>query len=289
MCGEPGQHAVRDGLRRRDPGRHARERRGSRWTRPLRASVLIVCAVVLGVAIAGVSLAESRQDTSWADPPGTLAAVLPTVSTPSAALSSPPRSPRTVEGSGASQPRVSVPRAICVPESGSGTFDRAQIPGGPRTADVTYRIEAEQNLPISARSFSKVVRRTLSDQRSWSAGDPAALAPTNDAADLRIVLATPQTTDRLCAPLQTRGRVSCRNGSNVVINAWRWVHGSTAYGSDIDGYRRYVINHEVGHLGNGHEECPSAGALAPVMLQQTLGLQGCRSNPWPARADLVGK
>ena len=96
-------------------------------------------------------------------------------------------------------------------------------------------------------------------------------------------LASPATTYPLCAPVETRGRVSCRNGSDVVINAWRWVHGAVTYDERLTAYCRYVVNHEVGHaLGHGHAICAVPDRRAPVMMQQTLGFQGCRPNPWPA-------
>ena len=108
-------------------------------------------------------------------------------------------------------------------------------------------------------------------------------------ADLRIVLATPETADQLCAPLDTGGPLSCRNGEDVVVNAWRWQFGADSYPGDLTGYRRYVVNHETGHaLGYPHVSCPGSGQMAPVMLQQTKGLEGCEPNPWPARVDLLG-
>ena len=44
-----------------------------------------------------------------------------------------------------------------------------------------------------------------------------------------------------------------------------------------------MINHEVGHfLGHGHATCPADGSPASVMLQQSIDLQGCTPNAWPA-------
>lgn len=155
-------------------------------------------------------------------------------------------------------------------------------------AATTYVVQTEGGLPIRSTSFARIVDRTLGDVRSWAQGDTDTLARTNNpGASLRILLATPATTDELCAPLDTRGRVSCRNGANVVINAWRWVNGAESYANDLDRYRQYVVNHEVGHaLGHPHAACPVHGELASVMVQQTLGLDGCRANPWPSEVDL---
>ena len=171
---------------------------------------------------------------------------------------------------------------IEVPETGAGVFDVAGAGAGdvPRPhGAVTYTVEVERGLPFNAATVAEFVDATLRDPRGWATRRPLVQVATEP--DFRIRFATPATADGLCAPLDTGGRLSCRNGENVVINAWRWVNGATGY-SNLTAYRRYVINHEVGHaLGHAHTGCPAPRALAPVMLQQTLGLQGCQPNPWP--------
>jgi len=174
-------------------------------------------------------------------------------------------------------------RASLIPDSGPGVFVQARgstsLVG--RGQLVTYRVEVENSIPIGADDFAAAVDRTLAHPRGWTAQGQYAFKR-ESSAPLRIVLATPTTTDELCAPLKTRGEVSCRNGNDVVINAKRWTSGARSYRDDLANYRFYVINHEVGHsLGLPHAPCPAAGAKAPVMLQQTLGLQGCSANPWP--------
>jgi hypothetical protein len=174
-----------------------------------------------------------------------------------------------------------------VPQVGSGAFVVAD-PSDSTVIDdptVTYSIEIEEGLPFAVDTTAATIDAVLSDSRGWSAGGHRPQHVSDG--DFRIVLASPSTTDELCAPLQTEGRLSCRNGDDVVINAWRWENGSPDYAERIDEYRVYVINHEVGHvLGHGHRPCPRSGAPAPVMQQQTKGLAGCEPNVWPLPEEL---
>lgn len=150
----------------------------------------------------------------------------------------------------------------------------------------SVRVEVEEGLPIDVAAFARFVMDTLNDPRGWGTGGSATFARTDGAADIRVVLASPATVDAMCAPLATNGKWSCGRYGHAAINAQRWAYGSDAFnaasGTDLLLYRQYVINHEVGHLlGHQHTECPAVGAVAPIMLQQSIGLGGCVPNGWP--------
>jgi hypothetical protein len=171
-----------------------------------------------------------------------------------------------------------------LPEVGSGEF--AVAPGTTSVvgagALTTYTVEVEREVPLPLKQVAGLVDQVLGDPRSWTADGSHSLQRVEADGDVRVLVATPATTDELCAPLDTAGRLSCRNGDLVVLNAWRWLDGAEAYGKNLTDYRRYLINHEFGHaLGNPHEDCSQDGAAAPVMMQQTKGVAPCQPNPWP--------
>jgi hypothetical protein len=148
----------------------------------------------------------------------------------------------------------------------------------------TYRLEVEPETGMDPRTFSDLAERILSDKRGWTGTGDWALQRVTRRADIRIVLATPQTVDRLCAKagLDTHGEVSCWNGRHAAINLDRWMTGAKAFTGSLRTYRRYVLNHEVGHgLGYHHESCPRPGARAPIMQQQTYATKPCKPNGWP--------
>lgn len=147
-----------------------------------------------------------------------------------------------------------------------------------------YIVEVEEGLPGTAEDFAAAVEEVLGDPRSWTHDGSVSLQRVDGGpADFRVTLASPETVDERCAPLQTNGRVSCFSGERAMINQNRWVSGVPHFEDDLETYRVYVINHEVGHaLGHSHVNCPAPGEPAPVMQQQTFSLQECEANGWVA-------
>jgi hypothetical protein len=134
---------------------------------------------------------------------------------------------------------------------------------------------------LTEAGFTTFVVETLRDERSWiSRGVGFRLV--DDGGLFTVTVATPARTDQLCWPLRTNGRYSCARNGWIVFNSDRWFGATDSWPADLETYRRYLVNHEIGHyiLGAGHPRCPGPGQLAPIMMQQTKGLDGCEPNGW---------
>jgi hypothetical protein len=153
----------------------------------------------------------------------------------------------------------------------------------------TYAVETEGGMTgVDAQAFAASVVQTLSDPRSWTHSGIRLQRVDSGHIDFRVSLTSVLTIRKKCGyslPVET----SCFNSGEgrAFINVARWARGAVSYGKDVADYRHYVVNHEVGHaLGHGHVKCPKAGAAAPIMMEQTLGVTtpgvgACLPNPWP--------
>jgi Protein of unknown function (DUF3152) len=253
------------------PAHSSPSRHSLRWAVPVAVLAIVALVLILRPAV-GHSNAAAPEPTTSAPSPTTAA---PTTTTP-APTTTPPRT----------TPAPTTQPAI--PASASGRL--AVVPGtagptGPGTR-MTYRLEIEAGLPLDGPAIAAQVQKTLTDPRGWQPIEHVAFVRTDGAsASFDLILASPALVDRLCYPLDTVGELSCRNGNRVILNAKRWATAVPWYGGHLDEYRAYLVNHEVGHrLGHGHKTCPAPGAPAPVMVQQSKSLYGCKANPWPSVA-----
>ncbi|WP_229705755.1 DUF3152 domain-containing protein [Micromonospora sonchi] len=183
-----------------------------------------------------------------------------------------------------------------VPSAGRGSFeidDRRGPVLGTAGRVRSYRVAAEVGSGVEPGEFALAVQEALTGPGSWVDSGRLRLrqVPEGSAYDFTVYLATARTAGRMCAAggvdIRIGGRpyTSCRAPGKAIINLERWRLSVPHYVEakvPLTVYRTYVVNHEVGHeLGHRHERCPGKGKPAPVMMQQTLFLNGCVANPWP--------
>lgn len=168
---------------------------------------------------------------------------------------------------------------------GTWTFAPAAAPPEARDGTVrTFAVRVEDGIGVTAEEASGEIARILADPRGWQDLEGVVFQQVGSSAEAEftISLGSPPTVDELCLPARTGGTWSCRIGPDVALNSDRWLHATPTY-DDLAEYRAYMVNHEVGHfLGHGHAGCGSEGEPAPVMLQQSMDLEGCTPNAWPA-------
>lgn len=149
-----------------------------------------------------------------------------------------------------------------------------------------YDVYFDKTLGLRTEPIIEKIRSVLNDKRGWKKSGYSFKHKKEDREDqyhyFRICFVKQSYIEGIC---HFTG-LSCADLTNntIYININRWRRGSNRSGLDLDSYRTYVINHEVGHiLGRGHNKPGRRGSKVPVMVQQTLGIGECKPNPWPLR------
>ena len=156
---------------------------------------------------------------------------------------------------------------------------------------LNYAVKIEPSLGLDPLCIKNLLFLILNNDTGWINVTEKQFQLTSvEESDFVYIFASPEKTDELCAPIETNSIYSCRKEQNIVLNFFRWQNGAVDFKNDMETYRIYLINHETGHiLGWGHVGCPKEGAIAPVMMQQSKGTDGCIPYGWPAYETLKSK
>ncbi len=202
----------------------------------------------------------------------------------------------TPPGNGASSTRGTWTTTVTAPQSPSFQSYRAVWAHGrtlkaavalPRL-DVyrqhTYVVGTRGKLASSSAKFAQEAAAIYADRRGWKQAHHRFVRVTKGG-DFTLWLSEAgkvPSFDRRCSV-----HYSCRSGRNVIINEKNWLNKTPNFVGDVATYRTMVINHETGHwLGLGHRYCAGKGRQAPVMQQQSKGMQGCTANGWPTSPEI---
>ena len=156
---------------------------------------------------------------------------------------------------------------------------------------LNYAVKIEPSLGLDPLCIKNLLFLILNNDTGWINVTEKQFQLTSvEESDFVYIFASPEKTDELCAPIETNSIYSCRKEQNIVLNFFRWQNGAVDFKNDMETYRIYLINHETGHiLGWGHVGCPKEGAIAPVMMQQSKGTEGCIPYGWPAYETIKSK
>lgn len=149
---------------------------------------------------------------------------------------------------------------------------------------VVYRTSVDPDVNYPADTFAQDVAIYLADPDGW-------------AQFFTFVKGSGGKHIRLCRPTTIKAvgckedQLSCAmlGGTEIWLNADRWLHGAKPSKLSLYAYRQYMVSHEMGHsLGYDHVKCPGGGPV-PVMVQQTLGIGACTPNTKLTEIDLGAK
>ena len=157
------------------------------------------------------------------------------------------------------------------------------------TVDINDKIKhTDQDL----QKFTDIIKTILNDKNAWSKYFDVqfcCLGSNNEqydkyfGKDILHIYLTPE--DDIVKECQFNG-LSCYTyiKNEIYFNYNNWMNESPKFLSkfkqSLDGYRRYLVLHEVGHaLGLGHLDAKKFDGLpAPIMSQQTKGIYNAIPN-----------
>ncbi|ASK65080.1 hypothetical protein CFK39_03710 [Brachybacterium avium] len=246
--------------------------------------MILLLALLLVLALVSLLGALGGEDAAKSAPAPALTTAGPTSSDEAGTVPEASASPSPVADADTGEESGQIVRSGII---GDGTWTvaaAAAAPAGSESTMHTYAVRVEGGTGIDADEAAAEIAAVLADPRGWQDLEDVSFqqVATLEEAEMTISLASPPMVDELCLPAHTGGLWSCRVGPEVALNSDRWLHATPTY-DDLSAYRAYMVNHEVGHfLGHGHARCGGAGEASPVMLQQSIHLQGCVPNAWPA-------
>lgn len=142
-----------------------------------------------------------------------------------------------------------------------------------------YRVESRGEVDYPVRAFAQDVRSVFADMRSVNLGGSIRYVPVAENYDLIVAIASGDYIAQAAAVCDED--LSCRVGNTILINEENWRQTTPAFDGELDTYRAYLLNHEMGHfLGLDHRGCPGGGP-APLMMQQSKGTGACTPNGFP--------
>lgn len=153
----------------------------------------------------------------------------------------------------------------------------------------TYKVHIHESIQdITGRklnNFTNHVKRILSHPKSWNVDFVYVNNDIDADVFMNIYLTTDNFISKVCGFDEKPLSCANMNTRDIYINEYRWLHGSVKSKMNLEDYRNYVINHEVGHaLGFLHEK-PRKNCKCPVMHQQTLYVEPGKPNPFPTKKE----